>query len=92
MKEISVSRVEEGQRLDRFLGKCLPNASGGFVHKMLRKKNIKLNGKKRPDPRRYSLGTGFRSFFQTKPMRSFLPDPLIPMGKGMKEEIAAGIN
>ena len=46
MKEITITKREEGQRFDKFLIKYLPGASSGFLHKMLRKKNIKLNGKK----------------------------------------------
>ncbi len=46
MKEIIVSKNDAGQRLDKLLGKYLNQASTGFIYKMLRKKNIKLNGKK----------------------------------------------
>lgn len=46
MKEILVGRNEGGQRFDKFLQKYLREASKGFIYKMLRKKNIKLNGKK----------------------------------------------
>lgn len=37
---------QAGQRLDKFLGKYLPEAPISFFYKMLRKKNITLNGKK----------------------------------------------
>lgn len=37
---------QAGQRLDKFLQKCLPQAAAGFLYKMLRKKNITLNGRK----------------------------------------------
>ncbi|SHH65881.1 23S rRNA pseudouridine955/2504/2580 synthase [Caloranaerobacter azorensis DSM 13643] len=46
MKEIIISKNESNQRLDRFLKKYMPRASKGFIYKMLRKKRIKLNGKK----------------------------------------------
>lgn len=46
MREISVDKNESNQRLDRFLKKYLANATQGFIYKMLRKKNIKLNGGK----------------------------------------------
>ena len=46
MKEITITSLEEGQRLDRVLEKYLSRASAGFLYKMLRKKNITLNGKK----------------------------------------------
>ncbi len=44
MEEIPITRSAQGQRLDRFLKKYMPDASSGFLYKMLRKKNIKLNG------------------------------------------------
>lgn len=46
MKEITITGREAGQRFDRWLTRYLPEAGTGFLHKMLRKKNIKLNGKK----------------------------------------------
>lgn len=46
MREIVISKNESGQRLDKYLQKYLREASRGFLYKMLRKKNIKLNGAK----------------------------------------------
>ena len=46
MKAVNVGRNEAGQRLDRILTRLFPNAGKGFIFKMLRKKNIVLNGKK----------------------------------------------
>lgn len=46
LKELIVDKNENEQRIDRFLRKYLEEASRGFIYKMLRKKNIKLNGKK----------------------------------------------
>lgn len=46
MKELIINREESGIRLDKFLEKLLPNAGRSFLYKMLRKKNITLNGKK----------------------------------------------
>lgn len=46
MKEILITKNEEGQRLDRFLKKYLNKANQSFIYKMLRKKNIKLNNLK----------------------------------------------
>ncbi len=43
MRSIKVSEHDAGQRLDKYLLKYLPKASKGFIYKMLRKKNIKLN-------------------------------------------------
>ncbi len=46
MREISITGKDAGQRLDKYLRKYLPEAGSGFLYKMLRKKNITLNGKK----------------------------------------------
>lgn len=46
MKEIKVTRNESEQRIDRFLKKYMSNATKGYIYKMLRKKRIKLNGKR----------------------------------------------
>ena len=46
LKEIIIDKNESNQRLDRFLKKYLGKAPQGFVYKMIRKKNIKLNGTK----------------------------------------------
>ncbi|MBQ9518884.1 MAG: RluA family pseudouridine synthase [Firmicutes bacterium] len=46
MKVLIVDKNNAGQRLDKFILKYLNKAPKSFVYKMLRKKNIKLNGKK----------------------------------------------
>lgn len=46
MREFQINNNEAGQRFDKYLKKLLSNAPGSFVYKMLRKKNITLNGKK----------------------------------------------
>lgn len=46
MREIRISDRSSGQRLDKFLQRYLPGATVGFLYKMLRKKNILLNGKR----------------------------------------------
>ncbi len=46
MKTINILEEQAGQRFDKFLIKYFNNAGKSFVYKMLRKKRIKLNGKK----------------------------------------------
>ena len=46
MREFKINENEAGQRFDKYLKKLLGNAPGSFIYKMLRKKNIVLNGKK----------------------------------------------
>ena len=46
MKEFQITENEAGQRFDKYLAKLLRNAPKSFFYKMLRKKNITLNGRK----------------------------------------------
>lgn len=46
MIELQITNNEAGQRLDKFLGKYMKKAPKSFLYKMMRKKNIVLNGKK----------------------------------------------
>ena len=46
MEKIIIDEKTENQRLDKYLKRYLPNASGSFLYKMLRQKKIKLNDKK----------------------------------------------
>lgn len=46
MKIIIIKENEANQRIDKYLKKLLCNASTSFIYKMLRKKDIKVNGKK----------------------------------------------
>jgi len=46
LKELIIDKNESEQRLDRFLKKYLKEAPNSFIYKMIRKKNIKLNGKR----------------------------------------------
>ncbi len=46
MEKIIIQSYQQNQRLVRFLGRYMPLAPQSFFYKMLRKKNITLNGKK----------------------------------------------
>ena len=46
MQQIRIENKDSGQRFDKFLGRHLSGTGMGFIYKMLRKKNITLNGKK----------------------------------------------
>ena len=60
MKEIIISSREAGQRLDRYLGRYLREAPKSFIYRMLRKKNIVLNGKKAAGDEVLAAGDGIR--------------------------------
>lgn len=46
MIEKTVQEGEQGQRFDKYLKRVLPDAPSSFLYKMLRKKNITLNGRR----------------------------------------------
>ena len=46
MRQWTVQREEKDQRFNKYLQRRLPGAPSSFIYKMLRKKNITLNGKK----------------------------------------------
>ena len=54
MKQLVMNEIDSGQRLDKFLGKYLSEAPKSFIYKMLRKKNIVLNGKKADGSEKFS--------------------------------------
>ena len=87
MREITVTKAEAGQRFDRFLSKYMPGAASGFLHKMLRKKNIKLNGKKAEGNEKVREGDTIQIFFSEDTFRKFTGEKesgAAPAGKGEK--------
>ena len=78
MKEIVITPPEEGQRLDRVLQRYLSRASSGFIYKMLRKKNITLNGKKASGSEKLSAGDVICLFFADETLSKFTE----PAGSG----------
>lgn len=71
MKSIIVNQNEAGQRLDKLLGKYLNLAGKGFLYKMLRKKNITLNGKKCTGSEKLTQGDEIRLFLSDETIEKF---------------------
>lgn len=71
MQEIIIGSNQAGQRLDKFLHKYLPNAGSSFLYKMLRKKNITLNGKKAEGKEILQLNDKIQSFFSDETFEKF---------------------
>lgn len=71
MKEIIVRRNEAGQRLDKLLKKYLNEAPAGFLYKMLRKKNIVLNGKRASGNEKLAQGDSIRLYLADETIRRF---------------------
>ena len=55
MRSLIITEKDAGQRLDKLLGKYLNLAGKSFIYKMLRKKNITLNGKNATVQRSYPV-------------------------------------
>ena len=56
MRRITVGRNSAGQRLDRFLQKSFPSLTQGKIRSLLRKKDIKINGKRTDADHRLTEG------------------------------------
>lgn len=86
MKQLEIGKNEAGQRLDKYLKKLLPQADSGFLYKMLRKKNIVLNGKKAEGAAHLNIGDTVTLYFSEETYEKFstgahtplMPMPLIP--------------
>lgn len=83
MREITVRKNEAGQRLDKFLRKYMSEAPGSFLYKMLRKKNIVLNGKKASGSEKLKEGDYIRLFLSDETIRQFSAKEQIPAGQEM---------
>ena len=71
MKTIAITKNEAGQRLDKFLAKYLNLAPKSFLYKMLRKKNITLNGKKADGSEKTALGDEVQLFLSDETIEKF---------------------
>lgn len=71
MRELKVNSNEAGQRLDKLLSKYLNLATKGFIYKMLRKKNITLNGKKCDGSEQLKEGDQIKLFLADETIEKF---------------------
>lgn len=71
MQTLIVKENEKGQRLDKLLSKYLNLAPKSFLYKMLRKKNITLNGKKAVGSEILALGDEIRLFLSDDTIGKF---------------------
>ncbi len=71
MQSVTIGRNQAGQRFDKFLHKYLPEAGSSFLYKMLRKKNITLNGKKAEGKEILSEGDVVQCFFSEETFAKF---------------------
>lgn len=86
MQSVAIGRNQAGQRLDKFLRKFMPDAGSGFLYKMLRKKNITLNGKKAEGSEILVPGDTVSFFFSEETFLKFTGEA---RGKDRKHDPAA---
>ena len=72
MKEIRITSREAGQRLDKYLVRYLPGAGKSFLYKMMRKKNIVLNGRRAGGNELLQEGDALRLFFSEETLKKFM--------------------
>lgn len=71
MKEFHIQTNEAGQRFDKYLKKLLKEANTSFIYKMLRKKNIVLNGKKADGTEKLNVGDEIKLFLSDETFDKF---------------------
>lgn len=81
MQSVTIGTNQAGQRLDKFLHKYLPQAGTGFLYKMLRKKNITLNGKKAEGNEILALNDTISFFFSDETFAKFSGKEGVSEGK-----------
>lgn len=74
MYQFEISSNEAGQRFDKYLHKLLPKAPTSFFYKMLRKKNIVLNGKKAEGREKLAVGDLVALYLSQDTFESFCED------------------
>lgn len=71
MKQLTIGKNEAGQRFDKYLAKYLSKAPKSFIYKMLRKKNITLNGKKADGSEKLSVDDDIKLFLADETVEKF---------------------
>lgn len=91
MQELRITENEAGQRLDKLLAKFLNQAPKSFLYKMLRKKNITLNGKKATGGEKLENGDVVKLFLSDETIEKFSADRLQTAGRRRSLETAPDI-
>lgn len=74
MKEITITKLEENQRLDKYLLKYFNTAPKSFVYKMLRKKRIKYNNQKAEGMEILKDGDTLQMYLSDETMDGFMEE------------------
>ena len=71
VKTLTATENEDGVRVDRLIGKYLDDAPKGFIYKMIRKKNIKVNGKRAKGDQRVREGDTVEIYLSDETLERF---------------------
>ena len=74
MQKLTITTGESGQRLDKFLFKYFAKAPKSFIYKMLRKKNITLDGKKASGSEKLQTGSLVTFWLSDETIENFRTD------------------
>ena len=86
MREVTIGPNEGGQRFDKYLKKYLKEAGSGFLYKMLRKKNITLNGHRADGSEKLNTGDRVCFFLAEETIEKFR-GTASPVSTVRKEEL-----
>lgn len=87
MQQINVGVNEANQRLDKLLHKYMQLAGNGFIYKMLRKKNIVLNGKKAAGTEILNVGDVVTLYMADETIKKFQKQIVMPKEYPMPDVI-----
>lgn len=71
MRELTITSHDASQRMDKYLKRVFPEMGTSFLYKMLRKKNITLNGKKATGSELVQTGDRIQCFFSDETFDKF---------------------
>lgn len=71
MQQLTITDLEAGQRLNKYMMKYLNQAPSSFIYKMLRKKNITRNGKKASGDEILECGDVIKVFLADETIEKF---------------------
>ncbi len=75
MKSFTIGPNDAGQRLDKFLQKAVPGLPGSLLHKYIRLKRVKLNGKRSEPAARLAEGDKLELYINDEFFISERPSP-----------------
>ena len=87
MRQLQIQAAEEGQRLDKYLSRYMPEAPKSFFYKMLRKKNIVLNGKKSDGKEKLNVGDSIKIFMADDTILKFRGETKVDIVKPIDLDI-----